>query len=535
MKENRPLLLAILDGWGVGEENETNAVYVADTPNMDRWSRECPATTLVAHNGQVGLPEGQMGNSEVGHLNIGAGRIVYQDFTRINRAIETGEFYDNPVLNAVMDRVKAAGRRLHFFGLLSDGGVHSHIDHLVALLRMAARKEIDGVYVHCFMDGRDTPPSSGAGYMRQLLDAMADIGRGRVATVSGRYWAMDRDTRWDRVGKAWDAIVAGRGVTATDPVAAVEDAYDRGETDEFIRPTVLLAEDGQPVARVEDGDAIVFFNFRADRARELCHAFTDREFSGFDISNRPAIMELVTMTEYEHDFDLPVAFPPVELTHILGEELSRHGLRQLRIAETEKYAHVTYFFNGGREEPFAGEDRILIDSPRDVATYDQKPEMSAVEITDRLLAVLREKEEAGTPYDVVILNFANGDMVGHTGVMEAAVRACETVDACLGRIRRFMKDRGGVMLITADHGNAELMRDPGTGEPYTAHTLNPVPLILLADRYREMGCHLRDGGALKDIAPTILALLHLPRPGEMEGENLLQCPETTGHTAEKKV
>ncbi|MFP7753420.1 2,3-bisphosphoglycerate-independent phosphoglycerate mutase [Thermodesulfobacteriota bacterium B35] len=535
MQENRPLLLAILDGWGVGEENEANAVYVADTPNMDRWSREYPATTLVAHNGQVGLPEGQMGNSEVGHLNIGAGRIVYQDFTRINRAIETGEFYDNPVLNTVMDRVKAAGRRLHFFGLLSDGGVHSHINHLVALLRMAAGKEISGVYVHAFMDGRDTPPSSGAGYMRQLLAAMADIGRGRVATVSGRYWAMDRDTRWDRVEKAWDAIVAGRGVTATDPVAAVEDAYGRGETDEFIRPTVLLAEDGQPVARVEEGDAIVFFNFRADRARELCHAFTDREFSGFDVSNRPAIMELVTMTEYEHDFDLPVAFPPVELTHILGEELSRHGLRQLRIAETEKYAHVTYFFNGGREEPFAGEDRILIDSPRDVATYDQKPEMSAVEITDRLLAALREKEEAGTPYDVVILNFANGDMVGHTGVMEAAVRACETVDACLGRIREFMKERGGVMLITADHGNAELMRDPDTGEPYTAHTLNPVPLVLLADRYREMGCHLRHGGALKDIAPTILALLHLPRPGEMEGENLLQCPETTGHTAEKKV
>ncbi len=523
MKKNRPLLLAILDGWGVGEETDYNAVYVADTPNMDRWTRECPATTLVAHDGQVGLPEGQMGNSEVGHLNIGAGRIVYQDFTRINRAIETGEFFDNPVLNSVMDRVKAAGRRLHFFGLLSDGGVHSHIDHLVALLEMAAGKEIDGVFVHAFMDGRDTPPSSGAGYMRRLLAAMARIGRGRVATVSGRYWAMDRDTRWDRIEKAWLAMVAGRGETASDPVAAVEAGYARGETDEFIRPTVLVNGEGTPVALVEDGDAIIFFNFRADRARELCHAFTDREFTGFDVSDRPAIMELVTMTEYERDFDLPIAFPPVELTHILGEELSRHGLRQLRIAETEKYAHVTYFFNGGREEPFPGEDRILVDSPREVATYDLKPEMSAVEVTDRLLAALREKEEAGTPYDVVILNFANGDMVGHTGVMEAAVRACETVDRCLGRIRAFMKERGGVMLITADHGNAELMRDPDTGEPYTAHTLNPVPLVLLADRYPKERCRLKGGGALKDIAPTMLALLDLPRPAEMEGDNLLEC------------
>ncbi len=526
MKENRqntPLLLAILDGWGVGEENETNAVHVARTPNMDRWSRDCPATTLVAHNGLVGLPEGQMGNSEVGHLNIGAGRIVYQDFTRINRAIETGEFFTNPVLNQVMQGVKAAGRRLHFLGLLSDGGVHSHIDHLVALLEMADRHSIDGVFVHAFMDGRDTPPSSGAGYMRRLLEAMARIGRGRVATVSGRYWAMDRDRRWDRVEKAWDAMVAGRGVTATEPVAAVEDAYGRGETDEFIKPTVLLGPDKSPVATVEDGDAIIFFNFRADRARELCHAFTDRDFSGFAVTDRPRIMELVTMTEYDRDFDLPIAFPPVELRHILGEELSLHGLRQLRIAETEKYAHVTYFFNGGREEPFAGEDRILIDSPRDVATYDLKPEMSAEEITDRLLAVLREKEEAGTPYDVVILNFANGDMVGHTGVMAAAVRACETVDQCLGRIREFMKARNGVMLITADHGNAEKMRDPETGEPYTAHTLNPVPLILLADRYGKEQCRLRDGGALKDIAPTILALLGLPKPAEMEGENLLQC------------
>lgn len=521
MSTNTSLLLAILDGWGIGEALATNAVYVADTPNMDRWSRDYPCTTLVAHNGQVGLPEGQMGNSEVGHLNIGAGRIVYQDYTRINRAIESGEFVENAVLNSVMDRVKKAGRRLHFFGLLSDGGVHSHINHLLALIEMAAAKNIEQVFVHCFMDGRDTPPSSGAGYMRELVAGMQRIGRGRVATVSGRFWAMDRDKRWDRVEKAWDALVAGVGVTATDPVQAMEDAYLRDETDEFIKPTVLVDDDGQPVGTVENGDAIVFFNFRADRVRELCHAFADKDFDGFDVGNRPAIMELVTMTEYEADFDFPIAFPSVTLTHILGEEISRHNLHQLRIAETEKYAHVTYFFNGGLEEPFAGEDRILIESPRDVATYDLKPEMSAVEVTDQLLAAMKEQEKAGTPYDLVILNFANGDMVGHTGILDAAVKACETVDFCLGRIREYMQEKGGVMLITADHGNAEIMVNPDTGEPYTAHSLNPVPLVLLADQYKN--CSLKGGGALKDIAPTILSLMGLPVPEEMEGENLLNC------------
>ena len=514
-----PIILTILDGWGLGEPNAANAVFVADTPNMDRLSREYPWTALIAHNGMVGLPEGQMGNSEVGHLNIGAGRIVYQDFTRISRAVDLGEFAVNPVLNAVMDGACAGNGRLHFCGLLSDGGVHSHIRHLIALIEMAAAKGVGEVLIHCFMDGRDTPPSSGVAFMEELAAAIRPIGRGRVATVAGRFWAMDRDKRWDRVKKAWDAMVCGQGLKAVDSVRAVQDAYARGETDEFIVPTVLVDGDGAPVGRIGDGDAVLFFNFRADRVREICHAFGDAEFAGFDVSSRPRLAQLATLTEYEADFTFPVAFPPVSLTRILGEEVSRHGRRQLRIAETEKYAHVTYFFNGGREVPFPREDRILINSPREVATYDLKPQMSAVEVTDALLKALAEQEVAGTPYDLVILNFANGDMVGHTGVMAAAIAACETVDRCVGRIHEFVRERGGVMLITADHGNAEKMVDPETGGPYTAHTLNPVPLLLVGEAYRNRT--LRAGGALKDIAPTILALMQLPIPGEMEGESLI--------------
>ena len=517
-----PIILAILDGWGIAPPAATNAVSVAQTPNMDRLSREFAMTTLVAHNGMVGLPEGQMGNSEVGHLNIGAGRIVYQDFTRINLAAKRGEFLANPALTGIMDAVQAAGSRLHLCGLLSDGGVHSHILHLIALLEMAKAKGVAEVCVHCFMDGRDTPPSSGIDYMTELTGAMDRIGLGRVATVSGRYWAMDRDKRWDRVKRAWDAMVADEGTSAVDPVAAVRDAYGRGETDEFIAPTVLADGQGRPVGRIADGDAVLFFNFRADRVRELCHAFGDVDFKGFDVANRPRLLQLATMTEYEADFTFPVAFPPVTLNRLLGEEVSRHGRRQLRIAETEKYAHVTYFFNGGNEVPFAGEDRLLINSPRDVATYDLKPEMSAVEVTDALLRALAEREAAGTPYDLVILNFANGDMVGHTGVMAAAVRACETVDRCVGRIETFVRERGGVLLITADHGNAEQMVDPETGGPHTAHTLNPVPFLLVAEGYRD--ATLRSGGALKDIAPTILTLMGLPIPKEMEGESLIVAP-----------
>ena len=519
MQKNTPLLLAILDGWGIADNSPTNAVAVADTPNMDQWSEEFPYTTLIAHNGMVGLPEGQMGNSEVGHLNIGAGRIVYQDYTRINRAIDSGEFAENQVLNEIMNKVQSGSSALHLCGLLSDGGVHSHINHLFALLRMCKENGLERVFVHCFMDGRDTPPSSGLEYMRQLVAGMEQIGCGQVATVSGRYWAMDRDKRWDRVEKAWQALVSGKGGTATDPIQAVEDAYGRKETDEFIAPTVLVDTGGAAVAPVSDGDGVFFFNFRADRVRELCHAFSDTNFKGFDAGKQPELLALATMTEYEADFTFPIAFPPQKMTHILGEELSRNGLHQLRIAETEKYAHVTYFFNGGEEEPFPGEERILIESPRDVATYDLKPGMSAGAVTDALLKGLRENEEAGTPFDVVILNFANGDMVGHTGVLDAAVKACETVDRCMGRIHDYMQEKGGVMLITADHGNAEIMVDPETGEPYTAHSLNPVPLVLVADQFK--GCKLQDGGALKDIAPTMLSLLNLPVPAEMEGDDLL--------------
>ncbi|XCN75115.1 MAG: 2,3-bisphosphoglycerate-independent phosphoglycerate mutase [Candidatus Electrothrix aestuarii] len=518
MAKNRPVILAILDGWGIAPASASNAVSVAKTPNMDQWVADYPSTSLIAHNGLVGLPKGQMGNSEVGHLNIGSGRIVYQDYTRINRAVEQEEFAKNPVLNKVMDQVKAAGSRIHFCGLLSDGGVHSHLKHLEALLAMAGSRGLEAK-IHCFMDGRDTPPSSGAGYMEELLAAIKRIGCGQVATVSGRYWAMDRDTRWDRVEKAWQALVDGQGITAEDPLQAVKDSYSREETDEFIKPTVLLNDAGEAVGRISDGNAIVFFNFRADRVRELCHAFSDADFQGFDVSNRPKLLELVTMTEYEADFDFPIVFPPVSLTRILGEEASEAGLHQLRIAETEKYAHVTYFFNGGAETPFPGEDRILIESPRDVATYDQKPAMSAIEVTDRLLAALKDQEEAGTPYDLVILNFANTDMVGHTGILNAAVQACETVDTCLGRIAEQVQAMGGVLLVTADHGNAETMVNLETGQPHTAHTLNPVPLILVSEAHK--GCTLKDGGALKDIAPTLMHLLGLKQPEEMEGENLI--------------
>jgi len=519
MSASAPIILTILDGWGVGQPIDTNAVFVAATPNMDRLSREFPTTTLIAHNGMVGLPEGQMGNSEVGHLNIGAGRIVYQDYTRINRAIDRGEFALNPVFTDTMDRVLQAGSRLHLCGLVSDGGVHSHLRHLVALIELAVAKGVE-VVVHAFMDGRDTPPTSGLGFMEELVGAMARIGCGRVGTISGRYWAMDRDKRWDRVKKAWDAMVCGQGQTATDPLTCIREAYGRDETDEFITPTVLVDGNGT-VGRIMDNDAVLFFNFRADRVRELCHAFGDADFSGFALECRPQLLVLATMTEYEADFTFPVAFPPVSLTRILGEEVSRHGRRQLRIAETEKYAHVTYFFNGGNEVPYEGEDRILINSPRDVATYDLKPQMSANEVTDTLLRVLAEKEAAGTPYDLVVLNFANGDMVGHTGVMAAAVTACETVDCCIGRIERFVRERGGIMLITADHGNAEQMVDPEIGGPYTAHTLNPVPFILVADRFKNEHKKLRPGGALQDIAPTLLDLMELPLPAEMEGKSLL--------------
>ena len=514
MNKTKPLLLAILDGWGVGKPTEYNAVFMADTPNMDRWMEKYPNTILSAHNGPVGLPEGQMGSSEVGHLNIGAGRIVYQEFTRINRAVENGELEENDVLVAAMGRLAAKDNSLHLLGLVSDGGVHSHLDHLLTLVRVAVKKGLTKIFIHAFMDGRDTPPHSGADYIRQLQEELAKIGCGRIASITGRFYAMDRDTRWERVEVAWQCLVNGKGETAADPVQAVRDAYEQGESDEFIKPIILLDDDAGPVATIRDGDTILFFNFRADRARELTKAFTMEKFDGFDVSDRPLLTDFVTMTQYDEDFDLPVLFPPLSLTHILGEEISSHGLRQLRIAETEKYAHVTFFFNGGSEEPFPLEDRILIPSPRDVPTYDLEPEMSAGKITDRLLAEL-DKDK----YSLIILNFANGDMVGHTGKMKAAVTACETVDKCLGRLVKKVRDMDGTILITADHGNADIMWNEETNEPCTTHTLNPVPFCLINDDY--LGRDLQEGGALKDIAPTILTLLDLPIPAEMKGNGLL--------------
>ncbi|MEN8133971.1 MAG: 2,3-bisphosphoglycerate-independent phosphoglycerate mutase [Thermodesulfobacteriota bacterium] len=514
MRERGPLLLAILDGWGVGAKTESNAVHVAKTPNMDRLWATYPHTTLLAHGSDVGLPDGQMGNSEVGHLNIGAGRVVYQDYSRINRALASGEFFANEVLALAMHKAKDNDSALHLMGLLSDGGVHSHLDHLLGLVEMAARMGLEKVFVHAFMDGRDTPPRSGLGYMEQLQGGLARIGLGQVATVSGRYYAMDRDKHWERVELAWQALVGGRGLTAADPVLAVQDGYERDESDEFIKPTVIIDQGQQPLGLVSDNDSAVFFNFRADRARQLTSAFTRWDFNDFETGRRPSLAGYATMTVYDQEFGLPAAFPPTALEHILGEEVSRHGLRQLRIAETEKYAHVTFFFNGGLEEPYANEDRVLIPSPREVATYDLKPEMSAFLVTDELLQKLE-----GDDYDLIVLNLANGDMVGHSGKMAAAVKACEAVDSCVGALVEAITSRNGAVLITADHGNAEQMIDPQSGVSFTAHTANPVPLLLVAERYRS--CTLGAGGALRDIAPTVLELLGLPVPTEMDGKSLL--------------
>ncbi len=509
-----PVLLMILDGWGVGPAAPHNAIHVANTPNMDRLAKAYPFTTLEAHNGAVGLPKGQMGNSEVGHLNIGAGRVVYQDFTRINRSIESGGFFENKVLLDAVRQTIETGNSLHLLGLVSDGGVHSHIDHLIALVQMAAAKGLQKVFIHAFMDGRDTSPTSGADYVAKLQKELTHIGIGEIATICGRFYAMDRDTRWERVHLAWQSMVDGKAeFSADDPEKAVRDAYGRGETDEFIKPIIITHKE-QPVASIGDGDTVIFFNFRADRARQMVHAMTDKEFDKFEIMHQPVLKQCLTFTAYDKAFDLPIAFPPTRLTHILGEEVSQNGLKQLRIAETEKYAHVTYFFNGGIEEPFPGEDRALIPSTKEVPTYDLKPEMSIYAVTEELLNRLET-----TRYDLVVLNFANGDMVGHTGIMEAAVKACEAVDECVGKLVGRLQELGGVVLITADHGNADVMVDRETHEPFTAHSNNPVPFIVISEKYQ--GHELKQGGALKDIAPTILAILGLSQPREMEGESLL--------------
>jgi len=508
----RSVMLVIMDGWGWREEPDGNAVAAADTPVLDRLARECPFTLLDASGLAVGLPEGQMGNSEVGHTNLGAGRVVYQELTRINLAIEDGSFFHNQALEGLMNGLVREGGDLHLMGLLSDGGVHSASGHLHALVRMAAEKGVQRLFVHAFMDGRDTPPDSGLSYMEELTGVCRKTGKGRVATVSGRFYAMDRDSRWERVKRAFDALVSGDGIQEADPVEAVKNAYERGETDEFIQPAVIGADAAaRAEGRIKDGDGVIFFNFRADRARELVRAFTEPDFSGFDVSRRPEIREMVTMTMYDSHFNLPVAFPPENLAHILGEEVSRAGLRQLRIAETEKYAHVTYFFNGGREEPFEGEDRVLVPSPRDVRTYDLKPEMSALEVTEELLARI----DSGS-YSLIVVNYANGDMVGHTGVMDAAVTACSVVDRCVGRVVDAWVRAGGVALVTADHGNAEIMRD-SRGNPVTSHTTSPVPLYLVDSGSGKRGLHK---GRLADVAPTILALMGIEIPEAMTGKVL---------------
>ena len=502
----KPVVLLILDGWGHRDDPRDNAVALANVPTWRRLLAEHPTTLVHTEGRHVGLPDGQMGNSEVGHMNIGAGRIVYQDLTRIDAAIEDGSFFDNAELNAACDAVLASGGTLHVMGLLSPGGVHSHEAHLFAMLELAARRGVPRVAVHAFLDGRDMPPRSAEPSLRALQGKCAALGNAHIASVSGRYYAMDRDNRWERVRRAWDAIVEARG-DAPDALTALQAAYARGENDEFVEPTALAG--AQPM---RDGDAVVFMNFRADRARQLSAAFVSPGFDGFDAGvRRPALSRYVCLTEYDARLPAPVAFAPDNLANTLGEVLGRHGMTQLRIAETEKYAHVTFFLSGGREEPYPGEERILVPSPK-VATYDLQPEMSAPEVCGKLLEAVEAER-----FDVIVCNFANPDMVGHTGVLEAAIKAVETVDTAVGRIVDAVRAKGGELLVTADHGNCEMMRDPATGEPHTSHTVGPVDLVYVGSR----AAQLRRGGALRDLAPTLLDLLGLERPAEMTGSSLL--------------
>ena len=508
----KPTVLMILDGYGLNERTEGNAIRLAKTPVMDLLCKKYPHAKGFASGLDVGLPKGQMGNSEVGHLNIGAGRIVYQELTRITKAIEDGDFFKNPELAEAMENCRKNGSSLHIMGLLSDGGVHSHNTHLYALLKMAKENGVKNVCVHAFLDGRDTPPTSGREYLQELEEEMRSIGAGKIATVSGRYYAMDRDKRWDRIEKAYDAMVEGKGAKAASSAECIENSYAAGVTDEFVVPTVLTDENGQPVGKMEENDSIVFYNFRPDRARQITRAIVDPDFDGFERAKKLDKVYFVCFTRYDDTLpNVHIAFKPQTLKNTLGEYISGLGLKQLRTAETEKYAHVTFFFNGGVEEPNPGEDRILVPSPK-VATYDLKPEMSAFEVCDVLVENILSKK-----YDLIIVNFANSDMVGHTGVLEAAVKAVEAVDECIGRAVDAVLEAGGQMLICADHGNSDQMIDYETGEPMTAHTTNPVPLVLV--NYTD-GIGIRDG-RLCDIAPTLLEMMDLPKPSEMTGESLL--------------
>lgn len=503
----KPAVLLILDGWGYSESQECNAIYSADTPNWDRMWNEYPHTLIETSGTRVGLPEGQMGNSEVGHLNLGAGRIVYQELTRVSKAIEDGSFFANPALVKAVTSAREAGGAVHIFGLLSPGGVHSHEEHMHAMVRMALDGGCDKVFVHAFLDGRDTPPKSAGQSLDLLQQVLQQAGGGRLATIVGRYYAMDRDNRWERVSQGYDLVTGeAAAFTAADAQTALQMAYARGETDEFVQATRI----GE-AAPIKDGDSIVFMNFRSDRARELTRAFIEPEFNGFERKSVPRLSAFITLTQYHEEFQVPVAFMPEELKNILGEYISDMDMRQLRLAETEKYAHVTFFFNGGREEPFPGEDRVLIPSPR-VATYDLQPEMSAPLLTRELVDAIGSGN-----YELIVCNYANSDMVGHTGDFAAAVAAIEAIDTALGEILRAIESVGGELLLTADHGNAEQMRDPNTTQPHTAHTNNPVPLIYVGRKGQLSG-----GGALCDIAPTLLYLMGLEQPVEMTGRTLLK-------------
>lgn len=506
----KPVMLMILDGFGISDKEDGNAIRAAHKPNIDKLFEQYPHVQLGASGLNVGLPDGQMGNSEVGHLNIGAGRIVYQELTRITKAIEDGDFFKNEVLNAAIDKAIENNGALHVMGLVSDGGVHSHVDHLKAIFKLAKDKGLSKVYLHAFMDGRDTPPSSGKDYIIDVENYLKELANGKIATVSGRYYAMDRDNRWERVQLAYDAMVNGKGETAASAVEAMEKSYNDNKTDEFVLPTVIL-EEGKPLATINNGDSVIFFNFRPDRAREITRAINDKEFDGFERESLDLFF--VCMTQYDKTMEnVHIAYKPQSYTNTLGEYVSKLGKKQLRIAETEKYAHVTFFFNGGVEAPNPGEDRALINSPK-VATYDLKPEMSAYEVTDEVV-----KRIDSDQYDMIILNFANPDMVGHTGVFEAAKAAVEAVDTCVGKVVDKVLEKDGTVFLTADHGNAEQMIDYSTGLAMTAHTTGPVPFIYIAKDAKEM----REGGVLADIAPTMLQAMNLEVPAEMTGKSLIK-------------
>ena len=508
--KDKVTMLMILDGFGDNKNKDGNAIKLAKTPNIDKLMKKYPNTDIFTSGLHVGLPEGQMGNSEVGHTNIGAGRIVYQELTRITKSIEDGDFFSNPEFIAAIENCKKHNSKLHILGLVSDGGVHSHNRHLYGLLEMAKRRDFEDVYVHCFLDGRDTPPASAETYIAELQEKMKEKGVGKIASLSGRFYAMDRDKRWQRVQKCYDALVNGEGEKAGDPIKAIEDSYQKEVFDEFVVPTVIC-NGNEPVAKIEENDSVIFFNFRPDRAREITRALVDPEFDGF--KTKKMNLYYVCFTSYDETMpNVHIAFKKEPLKNTFGEVVSEAGLTQLRIAETEKYAHVTFFFNGGEEKQYPGEDRILVPSPK-VETYDMKPEMSAYEVTDKVCEALENDK-----YDVVILNFANTDMVGHTGSLQAAIKAVEAVDECVGKIVKIIEEKQGNLLITADHGNAEQMIDYKTGEPHTAHTTNPVPIILVTANKEYK---LKENGKLADLAPTMLDLMGIKQPEEMTGESLL--------------